>query len=115
MEEIVSKVVHTFGISEKAELREAREKLYRGPMTIFIKGFDRILNNKSSEYFADSRLTVADLSMFIWVKSLKSGNLDYIPTDLVPSLAPTLENHYQLVKNSRGVKDYYEAKKVSLP
>ena len=35
------------------------------------------------DWFADGRLTVADLKVFVFTRSLASGVLDHIPTDLV--------------------------------
>lgn len=39
------------------------------------------------EYFADNRLTVADLKFFADVSALKSGRLDHVPADLVEKVA----------------------------
>ena len=33
-------------------------------------------------WLADGRLTVADLKVYLWIRHLKSGNLDHIPADL---------------------------------
>ena len=39
------------------------------------------------QYFADGRLTVADLKVFVWIRHLTSGQLDHVPVDL-PDQAP---------------------------
>ena len=44
---------------------------------------------------------------FVWVRHLKSGALDHVPTDLVERVAPKLVEHYERIKNEAGVKAYY--------
>ncbi len=39
------------------------------------------------QYFADGRLTVADLKVFVWIRHLKSGQLDHVPVDLPDRVA----------------------------
>ena len=57
--------------------------------------------------FADNRLTVADLKVFVDVKGLNSGRLDHVPTDLVQQVAPALNEHAQRVASHPGVQAYY--------
>lgn len=69
LEDLSHYVVQTFGLQGE-ELRVAREK-----------------------YFADKRLTIADLKVFVQTRSLRSGNLDYVPSDIAERLAPGLVAH----------------------
>ena len=43
----------------------------------------------------------------MWIRQLKSGTLDYVPTDLPDRVAPKLVEHYERVKNDPGVAAYY--------
>jgi Glutathione S-transferase, C-terminal domain len=51
-------------------------------------------------------LTVADLKVAMWIRQLRSGTLDYVPTDLPDRVAPKLVEHYERVKNDPGVAAY---------
>ena len=62
------------------------------------------------EYFADSRLTVADLKVLGLTRWLRSGMLDYVPTDLVQSLAPELIEHQKRIESDPRVVAYYASR-----
>jgi len=109
VEDLLHHVVHTFGL-EGDELRKAREKLVDGWLTIFIKGFADLLARGGGEYFADGRLTVADLKVYMQVRSLLNGTLDHVPTDLVAKLAPGLIAHQERVGNDPVVTGYYASR-----
>jgi glutathione S-transferase len=52
-------------------------------------------------------LSVADLKVFVWIRYLKSGALDHVPTDLPDRVAPKLLEHYERIKSDPRVKAYY--------
>lgn len=108
VEDIGTKVVATFGIEDPQEKKAARVALAGGWLPTFLNGLEQILAAQGGEYFADSRLTVADLRVFVWMRSLRSGVLDHIPTDLADSTAPALVKHHDRVAEHPGVKAYYE-------
>jgi glutathione S-transferase len=109
VEDLMHNIVHTFGL-EGDELKEAREKLADGWISIIIKGLAEILERGGGEYFADNRLTVADLKVFVQIRSLRAGTLDHVPTDLVDKLAPSLVQHEERVGNDPIVTAYYAAR-----
>lgn len=108
VEDLLHHVVYTFGL-EGDELKAAREKLIDGWMTIFIRGLGEILE-RGGDYIADNRLTVADLKVYVQTRSLRSGMLDHVPTDLVDSLAPNLVEHEARIAANPVVKSYYAGK-----
>jgi glutathione S-transferase len=109
VEDLLHQVVHTMGL-EGDELKAAREKLADGWLSVFINGLAEILERGRGEYFADNRLTVADLKVFVQIRSLRAGTLDHIPTDLVDKLAPGLVKHEERVGNDPIVTAYYAAR-----
>ncbi len=109
IEDLLHRIVTTFGL-EDDELKTAREELVAGWLTTFIKGLDELLERGGGEYFADSRLTVADLKVFIQTRSLASGTLDHVPTDIVERLAPALAAHRERVAAHPVVTAYYAAR-----
>ena len=109
VEDLLHQVVHTFGL-EGEQLRKAREELTDGWITTFVKGLADLLARGGGGYFADSRLTVADLKVYMQVRSLRSGTLDHVPTDLIDSLAPSLVDHQERVGNDPVVAAYYAAR-----
>lgn len=109
VEDLLHQIVGTFGM-EGDELKAAREKLSDGWITVFINGLAEILERGGGEYFADNRLTVADLKVYMQVRSLRAGTLDHVPTDLVDRLAPALVKHEERIGNSEIVTAYYASR-----
>jgi glutathione S-transferase len=66
-----------------------------------------MLEARGGEYFADGRLTIADLKVMVWVRSLRSGILDHVPADLPDKLAPKLVAHLERVDGDPRVQAYY--------
>jgi glutathione S-transferase len=108
IEDLLHRLVPTFGL-EGDELKAAREKLVDGWITTFVKGLAEILE-RGGDYFADNKLTVADLKVAFVTQWLNAGQLDHVPTDLVERLAPALNAHLDRVMNDPIVKAYYEAR-----
>ncbi len=108
-EDISHHIVRTFGL-EGDELKQARDALAEGWLTVFLKGLDELLARGGGEYYADNRLTVADLKAFVQMRWLRSGNLDHIPADLVDRLAPSLVEHQKRVESDPLVTAYYASR-----
>ncbi len=109
VEDLLHQIVQSFGL-EGDELKAAREKLVDGWITVFVKGLADILERGGGEYFADNRLTIADLKVFMQIRMLRAGTLDHVPTDLVDKLAPGLVQHEERVGNDPIVTEYYAAR-----
>lgn len=107
VEDIVSQQVVTMSIQDEAEKKAAREALAEGPIALYLQGIQTMLEARGGEYFADGQLTVADLKVMVWVRSLRSGILDYIPADLPDKLAPKLVEHLERVLAHPKVAEYY--------
>ena len=74
---------------------------------MYLRWFQSQLQAHGGEYFADHRLTIADLKVFVYVRGLNSGRLDHVPTDLVEKLAPQLNIHMQRIAKTPAVAQYY--------
>jgi glutathione S-transferase len=109
LEDMNHKFAHSLHIADPEKLRERRLKILDGPLTFTLERVAALLERRGGEYFADGRLTVADLKCFVWVRALCRGTLDHIPTDLVERLAPTLMAHHARVAAHPGVVGYYAA------
>jgi len=96
----------TYSMTGEA-LKEARTALVNGPLTMYLRWLQSQLQAHGGEYFADLRLTIADLKVFAYVRGLNSGRLDHVPTDLVENLAPQLNIHMQRIANTPAVAQYY--------
>lgn len=88
-------------------LQEARTALVQGSMPVYLTWLQNQLLAHGGQYFADNRLTVADLKVFIDVRTLNSGRLDHVPSDLVAKVAPALNEHMQRVAQTPAVAQYY--------
>ncbi|NNC78419.1 MAG: glutathione S-transferase [Woeseiaceae bacterium] len=109
LEDLGHYIVRTFGLKGD-ELKSAREKLVEGWLTTYIRGLEGLLTRGGGEYFADGKLTIADLKVFTQTRSLRSGTLDHVPTDLVDKLAPGLAAHQERVQDDPRVIAYYESR-----
>jgi glutathione S-transferase len=89
------------------EQKAARVALVDGHMPVYLGWLQKQLLANGGEYFADKRLTVADLKVFVDVRGLNSGRLDHIPTDLVEKVAPALNAHMQRIAQTPAVAQYY--------
>ncbi|MCB2019357.1 MAG: glutathione S-transferase family protein [Rhizobacter sp.] len=106
VEDISHHMGATFGLKDEA-LKIAREQLVKGPLSTFIKGADELLARGGGSYFADGRMTVADLKVFVQTRWLARGTLDHVPTDLVDRLAPALAEHQDRIAKDPRVVAYY--------
>jgi len=106
LEDLSHYIVRTFGLQEE-ELQLAREKLVDGWLSIYLRGLDQLLIRGGGQYFADNQLTVADLRAFVQTRSLCTGILDYVPTDIVQRVAPGLFEHRKRIEADPRVVAYY--------
>jgi glutathione S-transferase len=112
VEEIATRVWSTMRLPAP-EKKAQRESLVAGPLTYSLDRLQRRLVAHGGQYFADGRLTVADLKVFVWIRHLRSGELDHVPVDLPDRVAPRLVEHHDRVKEHPAVKAYYAARKVA--
>lgn len=89
------------------EQKAARLALVKGSMSVYLAWLQKQLLAHGGEYFADNRLTVADLKVFVDVRALNSGRLDHVPTDLVEEVAPALNAHMQRIAHTPAITAYY--------
>jgi glutathione S-transferase len=112
IEEIATGVWSTMRLPA-AEKKAQRESLAAGPLSYSLDRLQRRLVAQGGQYFADGRLTVADLKVFVWIRHLRSGELDHIPVDLPDRVAPRLVEHHDRMKEHPAVKVYYAERKVA--
>ena len=89
------------------EQKAARLALVNGSMPVYLAWLQDRLQAQGGEYFADKRLTVADLKVFVDVRGLNSGRYDHIPADLIERVAPALNAHNQRIAQHPAVAAYY--------
>lgn len=106
VEDASVKLGPTFRMMGDAQ-REARTALVNGSIPVYLGWLQSQLQAHGGEYFADNRLTVADLKVFVDVRTLNSGRLDHVPADLVEKVAPALNAHMQRIAQIPAVAQYY--------
>lgn len=106
VEEAAVKIGPTFRMTGDAQ-KEARTAMVNGSMPVYLAWLQKQLLAHGGEYFADRRLTVADLKVFVDVRALNSGRFDHIPADLVEKVAPALNVHMQRIAQTPAVAAYY--------
>ena len=106
VEDILSEIVPTLFLPEE-EKKKRREALAEGAIPFYLTRLQQRLEAHGGRYFAADRLTVADLKVAMWTRQLRSGILDYIPTDLPDRVAPKLVGHYERIRNDPRVAAYY--------
>jgi glutathione S-transferase len=113
VEDITSKLAATMFLPDEQKKSE-RKALVEGPIPSFLIALARQLEQHGGVYFAGDRLSVADLKVFTLIRHLRSGVLDYVPTDLPDRFAPKLMEHYERVKSDPRVAAYYAKRGVTL-
>jgi glutathione S-transferase len=106
VEEANVKLGPTFRMTGE-EQKAARLALVNGSMPVYLAWLQRQLLAHGGEYFADNRLTIADLKVFVEMRGLNSGRLDHVPADLVETVSPALNAHLQRVAQNPAVVAYY--------
>lgn len=109
VEDLTHYIVQTFGLPDD-ELRVARAKLADGWMSVILKGLDQLLERGGGQYFADKRLTVADLKVCGQTQAIRAGRIDYVPADIVERLAPGLVEHQARVEAEPVTAAYYASR-----
>ena len=93
------------------EQKKAREALVAGRLSTGLKGMSGLLKRGGGKYFADNRLTVADIKAYFQTRWLTSGALDHVPKDLVQKLAPNLVEHQARIEKESVLTAYYASRK----
>ncbi|AZP14162.1 glutathione S-transferase [Undibacterium parvum] len=106
VEDAAVRLSPSFRMTGEAQ-KEARLALVSGPMPMYLKWLQSQLSAHGGEFFADNRLTVADLKVFVDVRGLNSGRLDHVPRDLVETVAPALNAHMQRIAALPAIQQYY--------
>lgn len=110
VEDISTTIGQTFDLPAD-EKEKARAELAAGPIKRYLEQLAARLDAAGGEYFADRRLTVADLKVFMLTRWLRSGALDHIPKDLVDRIAPQLVKHFERVAGQPKVAAYYQQRR----
>lgn len=111
-EDIGTKIGATIAMGPE-EKKKVREDLASGAIPRFLEQLQARLKTAGGEYFADKRLTVADLKVYQWIRWLKSGVLDHIPKDIVERVAPLLTKHFERVGAHPKIAAYYKVRKAA--
>jgi prostaglandin-H2 D-isomerase / glutathione transferase len=111
-EDISTRIGHTIDLSADAK-KKARAELAAGHITRYLEQLQLRLKAAGGEYFADQRLTIADLKVFMLVRWLRSGALDHIPKDLVDRVAPLLVQHFERIASQPKIAEYYKRRKAA--
>jgi glutathione S-transferase len=111
-EDISARIGQTIDLPADTK-KKAREELAAGHIARYLEQFQARLKSAGGEYFADGRLTVADLKVFMLIRWLRSGVLDHIPKDLVDRVAPMLIGHLERTASQPKIVDYYKRRKAA--
>ena len=109
-EDISSRIGNTIAMGPD-EKKKTREALAADALPRHLETLEARLKAAGGEYFADRRLTVADLKVFMLVRWLRSGVLDHIPKDIVERNAPQLVKHAERVMAHPKIAAYYQSRK----
>jgi len=111
-EDISARIGQTIDLPADAK-KKAREELAAGHIARYLEQFQARLKAAGGEHFADKRLTVADLKVFMLIRWLRSGALDHIPKDLVDRVAPMLVEHLERMASHPKIVEYYKRRKAA--
>jgi glutathione S-transferase len=89
----------------------ARAELAAGPIPRYLEQLAARLKAAGGEYFAGGRLSVGDLKVWMMVRWLRGGVLDFIPTDICDRVAPLLVRHAERMAAQPKIAEYYARRK----
>lgn len=89
------------------ELKNARETLAAGLLSKYLRWLEHQLESHGGQFFADKRLTIADLKAFVILRWLSSGKLDHVPVDLINRTAPKLRDYMNRIAGLPAIAQYY--------
>jgi glutathione S-transferase len=112
LEEVNTKIGASFGMKGD-ELKAAREALAKETLPRYLRWLQTQLESHGGVFFADGRLTIADLKAFVILRWLSSGMLDHIPSDLLAREAPKLDEFMHRVAGLPAIAKHYERRAVS--
>jgi prostaglandin-H2 D-isomerase / glutathione transferase len=112
LEDVNVKIGATFGMDEEA-LKSARQALATGPLPRYLRWLRNQLESHGGEYFADNRLTIADLKALVILRWLSGGMLDHIPKNLVAAEAPKLVEYMTRIATLPAIAQYYAERSTS--
>lgn len=107
VEDISAKFAPSFAMKDEVARKAAREAFSAGPLPYFLERLQARLEAHGGQYFADGRLTVADLKFFVWVRHIISGVLDHVPQHLPEQVSPLLYDLFERIKADPRVAGYY--------
>lgn len=113
VEDVVSAIAATVFLPEE-EKKARREALAGGQIPFYLSRLNHSLDIRGGSYFADGRLTIADLKVAMLLRQLRAGVLDHVPVDLPERIAPELVEHFERVMNNAAVAAYYAERGVSV-
>jgi glutathione S-transferase len=94
-------------------LKGARDALVTGPLPRYLRWLQNQLENHGGEYFADNRLTIADLKALVTLRWLSGGVLDHISRGLVAAEAPKLVEYMNRIAVLPAIAQYYAKQSAS--
>ena len=109
LEDVNVKIGLTFGLSGD-ELKTAREPLVKEFLPKYLRWLQKQLEDHGGEFFADNRLTIADLKALGVLRWLCSGALDHVPASLVEDVAPKLKVYMGHIEMLPSIAQYYAAR-----
>lgn len=112
LEDVNVKIGATFGMEGDA-LKGARDALVTGPLPRYLRWLQNQLENHGGEYFADNRLTIADLKALVILRWLSGGVLDHIPRSLIAAEAPKLVEYMNRLAVLPTIAQYYAKRSAS--
>lgn len=105
-DDLTNNLTASFGLQGDA-LKAARDAFVAGPLPRYLHWLNEKLT-KQGNYFADGRMTIADLKVYMVTRWLASGQLDHVPADCVQKMAPQLAAHCERMAAEPAVVDYYQ-------
>lgn len=113
VEDVTNEIQRTMFVTDD-EKKARREELAEGQIPLYLKRLNQNLAAHGGRYFADDRLTIADLKVAMLIRQLRSGILDHISTDLPDRVAPELVEHFQRVMKDPAIAAYYAKRGVEV-
>ncbi|GLD91570.1 hypothetical protein PINS_up000103 [Pythium insidiosum] len=115
MEELADKIAPSIREQDATKRKEMREELASNVIPRYLKSVDaRLAKLKECSAISTDDILIHDLDIFLFVRNMRSGRLDHIPSDIAESYKHVVAVEAKVAAHPK-VKEWYASARMSTP
>ncbi|KAJ0405210.1 hypothetical protein ATCC90586_001162 [Pythium insidiosum] len=115
MEELADKIAPSIREEDPVKRKEMREELASSVIPRYLKSVDaRLAKLKECSAISSEDVLIHELDIFLFVRNMRSGRLDHIPSDIAESYKHLVAVEAKVAAHPK-VKEWYASARMSTP